>query len=138
MTSISANAQDNDSISKLIIGMEKSAFTRWNNGDPSGFLEICAKDVVYFDPWTEQRLDGLDKLTELYEKIRGKVQVSKFEMLNPKVQSVDKMAVLTFNFISYFGETPHRWNSTEVYRLENDGKWRIIQTHVSFTKPELK
>ena len=86
-------AQENDSISKLIIGMEKSALERWNQGDPSGFLEISAKDVVYFDPMREQRLDGLDRLTVLYEKIRGKIRAEKYEMVNPKVQAVDSMAV---------------------------------------------
>ncbi len=50
MTTISVYSEDNDSISKLIVGMEKSALERWNNGDPSGFPEISAKDVVYFDP----------------------------------------------------------------------------------------
>jgi hypothetical protein len=32
-----------------ILTMERQALTRWCNGDPSGFLEISAKDVVYFD-----------------------------------------------------------------------------------------
>ena len=118
--------------------MEKAALDRWNNGDPSGFLEISAKDVVYFDPMTEQRLDGHDKLTELYEKIRGKIHVDKNDMINPKVQAVDNMAVLTFNLISYVGNAQIKWNCTEVYRLENDYKWRIIQTHWSFTKPDIK
>jgi len=137
MTSVSTYSQDNDSISKLIIGMEKSALERWNSGDPSGFLEISAKDVVYFDPMTEQRLDGLDKLTELYEKVRGEIHVDKYDMINPKVQSVDDMAVLTFNLISYIGEIGHKWNCTEVYRIDND-KWKIIQTHWSFTKPNIE
>lgn len=35
MTTISVYSQNNDSISKLITGMEKSALKRWNNGDPS-------------------------------------------------------------------------------------------------------
>jgi hypothetical protein len=64
MATISVYSQEDDSIAKLIIKMEKSALERWNNGDLSRFLEISAKDVVYFDPMTEQRLDGLDKLTE--------------------------------------------------------------------------
>jgi len=136
MTSNLTYSHDNDSITKIIIGIEKSALERWNKGDPSGFLEISAKDVLYFDPMTEQRLDGLDKLTELYEKIRSKIYVDKYDMINPKVQSVDNMAVLTFNLISYTGEIEYKWNCTEVYRLDND-KWKIIQTHWSFTKPNI-
>ncbi len=131
-------AQEHDSISRLIIGMEKSALERWNQGDPSGFLEISANDVVYFDPMRDQRLDGLDQLTPLYEKIRGKIRAEKYEMINPKVQAVDSMAVLTYNLISYSGESQHKWNCTEVYRLEKDGRWRIIQTHWSFTNLNIK
>ncbi len=137
MASNQTHSHNNDSISGTIIGMEKSALERWNNGDPSGFLEISAKDVSYFDPMTEQRLDGLDKLTELYEKIRGEIHVDKYDMINPKVQSADNMAVLTFNLISYTGEIEYKWNCTEVYRLDDDG-WKIIQTHWSFTKPDIK
>lgn len=125
-------------IEQTIISMEKKALERWNNGDPSGFLEISDKDVVYFDPFTEIRLDGLEKLTALYESIRGKIKVDKYEMLNAKVQSVNQMAVLTFNLISYSGNSSSKWNCTEVYRLFDNKEWKIIQTHWSFTKPELK
>ena len=38
-------------ISDVIIAMEKAALTRWGNGDPAGFLEISAEDVVYFNPY---------------------------------------------------------------------------------------
>jgi Calcium/calmodulin dependent protein kinase II Association. len=138
MASTTIHSQNNDSISKLIIGMENSALERWNNGDPSGYLEIYAKDIVYFDPMMEHRLDGLDKLTELYEGFRGKIHITKCDMINPKVQAVDNMAVLTFNLILNIGDTVEKWNTTEVYRLENDNKWKIIQAHWSLTKPDIK
>lgn len=134
----SKNSRDSVSVSDMITGMEITALERWNNGDPSGFLEISAEDVVYFDPFTEHRLDGLDKLIELYEGIRGKVRVDKYEMIGPKVQLSADMAVLTFNLISYTGKKTHKWNCTEVYRLDGDNKWRIIQTHWSYTKPDIK
>ena len=135
MSSISTFAQNNTELAVKIIAMEKAALEQWNNGNPSGYLNISAKDVVYFDPFIEQRLDGLDKLTKLYESIRGKIHVDNYEMDNPFVQTVKEMAVLTFNLSSYMGSTVHKWNCTEVYRLESDGSWKIIQTHWSFTKP---
>jgi ketosteroid isomerase-like protein len=117
-----------------IVALERAALVRWCNGDPSGFLEICAPDVVYFDPFTERRLDGLAALTRYYEAIRGKVRAERFEILNPLVQSVADLAVLTFNFASYGGsENALRWNCTEAYRRAH-GEWRIIQTHWSFTE----
>jgi len=134
MTFTSAYSQENDSISNVIINIEKSALERWNKGDPSGFLEISAKDVVYFDPFTERRLDGLDKLTELYKSIRRQIKVERYEMINPYVQAVKNMAVLTYNLVSFTGDSIHKWNCTEVYRIDHK-KWKIIQTHWSLTKP---
>lgn len=120
-------------ISNQIIAMEKAALTRWGNGDPGGFLEICAPDVVYFDPYTEKRIDGLSSLTDVYKSIWGKVHFDRFTLLNPLVQQSGNIAVLTFNYVSYVGDEPDRWNCTEVYRLD-DGTWRIIQTHWSYTE----
>jgi ketosteroid isomerase-like protein len=129
-------AQNNTELSEKIITMEKAALEQWNNGNPSGYLHIYAKDIVYFDPFIEVRLDGIDKLTTLYENIRGKIHVDTYELTNPLVQSVKDMAVLTFNLTSHIGSTAQKWNCTEVYRLENDGAWKIIQTHWSLTKPD--
>jgi ketosteroid isomerase-like protein len=117
-----------------IIDLERAALVRWCKGDPSGFLEICAPDVVYFDPFTARRIDGLEALTAYYEAIRGKVSAARFELLNPLVQKTGDLAVLTFNFVSYGGsEDAFRWNCTEAFRRAN-GHWRIIQTHWSFTE----
>jgi hypothetical protein len=132
------NAQEKQTIQETIVGLEKAALERWNNGNPTGFLELSAPDVVYFDPFLERRLNGLNELTALYKPIAGQVHVDRYEMLHPVVQATDKMAVLTFNLNSYLKETVQKWNCTEVYRLEADGKWKIIQTHWSLTKPVLK
>lgn len=114
--------------------METAALERWGNGDPSGFMEICAPDVVYFDPGLDRRIDGLDELTKYYEAIRGKVSIARFELINPHVHLVGDAAVLTFNYVSYGGEEDeYRWNCTEVYRRSETG-WEIIQTHWSYTK----
>jgi hypothetical protein len=48
---------DNKNTESVIIEMEKAALDRWAKGDPSGFLEIYAPDIVYFDPSLERRLD---------------------------------------------------------------------------------
>lgn len=121
-------------ITEKIIAMEKTALDRWNHGDPSGYLEIYADDVCYFDSTTEARIDGLENLTKYYESLRGKVHVDKDEMINPKVQAVENMAVLTFNLISHVGDKKRKWNCTEVYCKEENGDWKIIQSHWSLTK----
>ena len=125
---------DAERISAEIIGLECAALDRWGKGDPSGFLEISAPDVVYFDPHLDKRIDGLEALARYYEGIRGKVSIERFELLNPLVQLVGDAAVLTFNYVSYDGAGgSHPWNCTEVYR-HTDGRWQIVQTHWSFTR----
>ena len=122
-----------DDPSETIIAIERAALDRWGQGDPSGFLEISAPDVVYFDPSLERRIDGREALTRYYEAIQGKVSISRYELINPRVQPVGG-AVLTFNYVSYGGtEDTYRWNCTEVYRRSGD-RWEIIQTHWSYIK----
>jgi len=122
------------SIASSIIDLERRALERWGRGDPSGFLEISADDVVYFDPYQERRLNGIEELRALYESIRGRVQIARFELIDPRVQAVDDMAVLTFNYVAEgTNEVTSRWNCTEVFRRDG-ATWRIIQTHWSFTQ----
>jgi hypothetical protein len=120
-------------ISATIIELERAALDRWCGGDPSGFLEISAPDVVYFDPFLGHRLDGFSALSEYYESLRGKVSASRWEMVRPLVQVVGpEAAVLTFDFHSWGGdEDAMRWHCTEVYRRLAEG-WRIVATHWSF------
>ena len=132
---MSANDRWSDEkISGEIIGLENEALWRWGRGDPSGFLEISAPEVVYFDPSLGKRIDGLEALTQYYETLRGKVFFERFELLNPLVQIVGDAAVLTFNYVSHDKEgKTSPWNCTEVYR-RFEGEWRIIQTHWSYTR----
>ena len=123
---------NNQKITETIIALESAALERWGNGDPSGFLEICAPSVVYFDPYLEKRIDGIEALTQYYKGLWGQVYFDRFELLNPCVQTDGKLAVLTFNYASYTGEKASLWNCTEVYRQSENG-WRIIQTHWSYT-----
>jgi len=125
--------QSKQDISSTIITIERAALDRWGKGDPAGFLEISAPDVVYFDPYLGKRIDGLEALTRRYQEIWGKIHLDRFELLNPLVQVCRDAAVLTFNYVSYSGQNETRWNCTEVYRREGD-RWQIIQTHWSYTQ----
>ncbi len=117
-----------------IIEIEQAALQRWCTGDPSGFAELLADDVTYFDPFLERRLDGRERLCAYYEALRGKIHAKEFRMLNPLVLLEGKIAVLTFNFTSRDAQDHEmRWNCTEVYRNQSND-WRLVQTHWSFAK----
>lgn len=129
-------SQTSSNISETIIALEKGALEKWNQGDPRGYLDLSADDVTYFDPAIEKRLDGLDSLKKYYEPVKGQVNLSGYEMLDPKVTATNNMAVLTFNLHTYKDDKASAWNCTEVYRLEPDGQWKIVHTHWSlFLKP---
>ena len=120
---------------ETIIALEKAALEEWNKGNPSEYLAIYAEDITYFDPFQEKRIDGLDKMTAFYESLRGKGSVERYEMIDPQVQATADMAVLSYHLYSYAGDTVYKWNCTEVYRLQQDGNWKIVHNHWSFIKP---
>ncbi|MBI5295105.1 MAG: nuclear transport factor 2 family protein [Chloroflexi bacterium] len=123
----------NEEVKEILVAMESAALRRWGDGDPSGFIEICAADVVYFDPYLEKRIDGLEALIQYYRGFWGQVRFDRFELLDPCAQVGGELAVLTFNYASYVGDKKTSWNCTEVYCWREDG-WRIIQTHWSYTR----
>ncbi|BBI99941.1 hypothetical protein FGKAn22_16340 [Ferrigenium kumadai] len=123
-----------EQIAAGIIVLERTALDRWGAGAPSGYLDISAPEVTYFDPFIERRIDGLEALSAWYAPLRGTIHVDRYEMLAPKVQVYGEVAVLTFNLVSHSGATVMRWNCTEVYQHDKDG-WRIVQTHWSITQP---
>jgi uncharacterized protein (TIGR02246 family) len=126
-----------------IIAIERAALDRWGKGDPQGYLEIMADEVTYFDPTQEKRVNGRGAMVKMLEPLTGKIKVSRFDMIAPRVQRHGDSALLTFNLVSYI-KAPDgkeiavaRWNSTEAYgRI--DGQWRIVHSHWSYIKPELK
>src|SRR3954447_6069324 len=90
-----------------ILSLERDALERGCRGDPDGYLEISAPDVGYFDPFLEQRLDGLDNLRRYYDGIRGKVRIDRQSIIEPRVQVHGDLAVLSFRFDSFGGNEDH-------------------------------
>ena len=119
-----------------ILAVERGALERWAKGDPNGFLAASDAEVTYFDPFLDARLDSLAALGALYDGIRGKVHIDRWEMINPKVVVSGDMGVLSFNFVSYGAGGTLAWNTTEVYQRKR-GEWKIVHSHWSLTKPEL-
>lgn len=122
--------------------LERAALERWGKGDPSGYFEIFAPDVTYFDPTTERRIDGRDALVARLVPWTGRIHVSRFDMQGARVQRSGDMAILTFNLLSYRGDGAAEcliatWNATEVY-CRIDGAWRIAHSHWSYITPVLQ
>ncbi len=120
-----------------VMSVERAATRRWRQGDPAGFLEICAPEITSFDPETPRRLDGLDNLRGEYEKLAGAIHFDVMEFVQPIVQVHGDTAVLFSRFLatrlrsdgSIQRRTP--WNRTKVY-VKRGGAWRIVHAHFSF------
>ena len=135
-----------DRLLEELVSVERAALDRWIKLDPQGYLDLYAPELTYFDPTTEKRVDGARAVQERFAAMKNvKLPFTKvrYELREPRVQRHGDVAVLTFNVINY-GTLPDRpesvltrWNSTEVYGRV-DGKWKIIHSHWSFVKPELK
>jgi len=110
--------------------LETAAIHRWLDGDPDGFLEISADDVLYTDPFTVGWLVGKEALTRVYDSIRGQVHADRFAFVDPRVIEIGDAVVLDFDFVSWGGGEV-RWHCTEVYRRAGE-TWQIVSTHWSF------
>jgi ketosteroid isomerase-like protein len=133
------NLQSTDALATApaIIAMERAALDRSAKGDPGGFLDISDPGVVYFDPFLEEPIRGLEALRSYYQDSSG-LEPGSGEMTNANVQVFGDIAVLTFNYLTTLQASRRiiGWNATEVYR-RSMGAWRIVHTHWSFLRPQL-
>lgn len=133
--------QEYEGVLGEVMALESAAMARWRKGDPWGFIELYAPDVTYFDTGTPQRLTGLDALRAEMAQRAGKIHYDVMEFIDPRVQVLGDVAVLTYRFFSTQlnpdGSISSRipWNCSEIY-VRMDGNWRIVHNHWSFIKGE--
>jgi ketosteroid isomerase-like protein len=123
----------------LIVALERRALDRWGKGDTTGYTDLYANEVSYFDPLVGARIDGRQAMCSYYEPWAGRISVPRYEILNPAVVSSGDLALLSYNLVNYQRgadgqeSTGSRWNCTEVYRREG-AQWKIVHSHWSFTR----
>jgi ketosteroid isomerase-like protein len=133
------NTIDSGTSPDQILTLERNALDRWGKGDPGGFLELYAADITYFDPVTAARIDGHQAMVDYYRPWAGKIQIARYEMLNPHIVVDGNLALLTYNLVNYTEDAQGAesmgscWNSTTVYQRRG-GAWKAIHSHWSFTR----
>ena len=126
-------------MSNEILTLEKTAMERWRNGDPLGFVELSAEDILYTDVGQTKPIQGLEAFRSYMKQFEGKIFYQKSEFIAPKVVMTGDAALLTYNYRStaftadgkISAQTP--WNATEVY-FRRQGEWKIVHTHWSFIR----
>ncbi|MBN1264147.1 MAG: nuclear transport factor 2 family protein [Anaerolineales bacterium] len=124
---------------EAILSLEKGAMERWRQGDPWGWAEISAEDVIYVDPGRTKPIVGMEEYRAFLQEIAGKVHYQGSEFINPRVVIIGEAALLTYNYRSsvldeagaVLRQTP--WNTTEVY-FRRDGQWKIVHSHWSYVQ----
>ena len=130
--------QTQENVKQTILTLERQALDQWAKGDPVGFSKNFAKDVTYFDDIAaHNRVDGLEEAKDYFATLEGKVPVHKYELVEPKVQVYNDIAILTMQYHSTMpeGEPGPPWKSTIVYHL-NNGEWQVVHAHWSLIKEQ--
>ena len=127
---------------EIIMSLENGAMERWRRGDPWGWTEISAEEVIYIDPGLTKPIEGLEAYKKYLKQFEGKINYQVSEFIDPKIKRYGNLAVLTYNYRDAKTETDGSiieqslWNTTEVYCLL-DGEWKIIHTHWSYINQKL-
>lgn len=127
-----------------LLGRQRAMYARWIRGDTEAYAGPMAPDVVYFDTYTPARLYGVDAVRQHLRGIgqamraalqsRGKSQLDRYEIIDPRLQHAGDMAVLTYEWTGYLDGDASAWRATEVFQ-HRGGAWQIVHAHWSAVQP---
>jgi len=117
--------------------MEKitTAAEKWSTGEPLGYVECAAKDIVWLDELDAQKpISGSETLKEYLESFRGKIPSHNFKLLDPIFQVYNDIVIVTYRYQGIFeGEAGDPWKVTSVYKYENND-WLSVHENWSEVK----
>lgn len=126
-------------LTETILSLENNAMERWRSGDPMGFFELSAEDILYVEPGLTKPILNRAEYRPYMEAIKGRVNYQISEFIQPKVVTAGNAAILTYNYRSTVTDpqgavkSQNHWNCTEVYFRRNE-QWRIVHNHWSFVR----
>jgi hypothetical protein len=111
----------------------KTANDKWASGDPMGFLECAAKDIIWSDDLGAQnRVKGYEALNTYLEAFKGQIPPHQHELIEPVFQYYDDLVIVSYRYQGIFeGEPANPWKVTSVYRY-SDGDW--LSVHENWTE----
>jgi len=125
-----AYQDSNTPVERELLAIERASMDGWLKGDSGPMLAASDPDITLFHVMTEQRVEGIAAVKELYAPYAGRPLFDSYQIENPKVQAAGDMAILTYRLATLNGGVARKWNATEVYQKKKAG-WRVIHSHFS-------
>jgi ketosteroid isomerase-like protein len=122
---------------QTILSLEKVAMNRLGHGDPWGFVELSAEDIIYVDPALARPIYGLEPFKDYMGQLEGKIRYQGSEYIDPRIVTAVDAAVISYNYRSLASDPVRKtkiqtpWNVTCVY-FRREARWRIVHTHWSY------
>ena len=117
---------------EIILSLEMTALDRWCVGDPWGWAEISAGDIIYIEPQLTRPLVGASEFHAYLRTAEGRLHSPRTGIIRPRIVIKEDTAVLTY--ICKFDDDPQNieesWNVTSVY-FKQEGEWRLVHGHRS-------
>jgi ketosteroid isomerase-like protein len=123
-------------LKQLTTQLRSSLEPYFGESDPSTYVARYAREATAFDPWTNGRKDDAAVKDHLMS-LAGTIPPLAYEIVSPRVDLFDDMAILTLNVDltdPEAGQTFAVWNTTEVHHRVGDG-WELVHSHWSFATP---
>ncbi len=110
-----------------------AANDKWAAGDPMGFTECAAPDIIWSDDLGAQnRVIGYEALNSYLEAFKGQIPAHQHVLIDPVFQFYDDVVVVSYRYQGTFeGEAAAPWKVTSVYRYA-DGDW--LSVHENWTE----
>jgi hypothetical protein len=100
---VAVAAERADAAAREVLALERKAMDGWQAGNPDPALAVSDPGITYFHVVADKRLDGLPALKAVFENYRGRSLFDSYEMADPKVQTTDDSAVLTYIIVRHAG-----------------------------------
>ena len=122
-------------LAEELIALERSALDKWFNGDTSGYAALWSRrSFTYFDGVVAERVENHETIEAFLKMLDGKLFADSYEFRNPRVQTGNDMAVLTYQLFAKTTLLDMAYNCVEVFQKEDDGFWRVIHSTWSLYK----
>jgi nuclear transport factor 2 (NTF2) superfamily protein len=105
---------------------------RWASGDPMGFVDCAAEDIIWIDDLgAMEGVSGKEALDAYLANFKGQIPPHQHELVDPVFQHYGDMVVVSYRYQGTFENEPAEpWKVTSVYRYA-DGDWQSVHENWS-------